>query len=127
MRENNTTDNTKKEFADLPDDLKFNGPSCSSGPLGHRLVDINQLKEIVEENFCCKKCCEKAGDKYFKKHLNELLTYADKEFNRAKEESEKKQTLLSKLRVYQRELKQPSQLYKSFFIKKKQKMLLCKR
>eukprot|EP00957_Ditylum_brightwellii_P064878 4921996-Ditylum_brightwellii.AAC.1 len=36
LREYNTTDNFKK-IADLLDDLKFNGPSCSSSPLGHHL------------------------------------------------------------------------------------------
>eukprot|EP00957_Ditylum_brightwellii_P117883 8992032-Ditylum_brightwellii.AAC.1 len=59
-RKDDTTDNTETEFADLPDGLKFNGTSCSSGPLGHHLVDIDQLKEMVEEKFCCKKFCEKA-------------------------------------------------------------------
>ena len=81
--------------------------------LGHRLISIDKLKDVVRDRFCCKQC----NNRVAKQHIKEFLMYADEMYLMKKKEVDKMSNLKAQVREL-KNLKKPSMLYKSFVGKK---------
>ena len=109
-RQPNTQD--IKKFVQLPDEWVHNDSECTedSNLEGNRLIDLEQLQNIVRNNFCCKSCVNKA----FKTYLESFFDFTDDRMNEFKSKANKIKTLKDKNKFLTTEIQSTRELYRQF-------------